>query len=261
MFSNDRDGIILELESFDDYELEGALFLNCAFMSSFGNEDERLFIGGYRRLKFYSLRVCTSGEWNDYRHFIAALSAFGKVVKGERLWNNDRFSAQQKLIIRKLIQHKLGLKDNHFTAYINSLFHAFCDAKDVIKIDLRFVNKFYKHFARDFLCDMKGKNKTLLRYAFIARVFPKCTRIVTVRHEGCYVICVATSAYFGLLLEMLEQLNESRLQCVKVVNVKLLGHSVLKFQQKYNDRGWCIHKVREERYLEKTVNVLTIAKI
>ena len=41
MFSDDTNGILLELQSYDDYELYGALYFNCSFLSCFGSEDER----------------------------------------------------------------------------------------------------------------------------------------------------------------------------------------------------------------------------
>lgn len=257
MFSDDQNGVLLELQSYDDYELYGALYFNCSFLSCFGNEDERLFIGGFRKLKFYSIRVLNeSKQWENFHFFIAALTKYGNIIKGERLWNNDTISKQQKNILNKLINHRLGIKQNHCNNYINSTFDAFVNDKDIITIDLRWMNRFYKYFSIYFI---SNKNKSLLQFDYIAKLYSNCNTIITVNQEGHYAISI-TAQYFQNLLPMMDEINITNLECIKIINAKYHKECASKFEKRFNEKGWMIQKIAKEKYCDKNTNVLLITK-
>ena len=68
------DGLILEL-SMDDGRLS---FFNCSWLSCFGNEDERLFCGAYKPLKFNSIRYLKLNE--NYELFIKSFTLFNYLI-------------------------------------------------------------------------------------------------------------------------------------------------------------------------------------
>ena len=212
-----------------------------------------LFIGGYRKLKFYSIRVLNEyKQWENFQHFISTLSKYGNIIKGERLWNNDIVTQQQYKIVNKLINHKLGIKYNHFNQYINDTFNAFCNDKDTITIDLRWINRFYKSFSSHFV---SNKNKSLLQFDGIASLYHNCHTIITVNQQGSYVISII-GQYYQSLLSILDEINKTKLQCIKIINAKYHKECASKFESKFEEKGWIIHKLSQQKYCDEDRNVL-----
>ena len=64
-----NNGIILEL--LNDGNVD-TFFFNCTVLSTFSNEEERLFIGGYTLIPFVSIRHLALNQ--NYGHFIRAMT-------------------------------------------------------------------------------------------------------------------------------------------------------------------------------------------
>eukprot|EP01083_Nonionella_stella_P162842 534984_1 len=80
-----QNGLILELKSpADSVQFYHGLlkYFNCSLISRFGEEDERLFIGGYAPLQFHNIRILIERKEN-YHVFIQAIKCFNAVLDGE----------------------------------------------------------------------------------------------------------------------------------------------------------------------------------
>eukprot|EP01084_Bolivina_argentea_P006558 12443_1 len=91
IFASDN-GIILEVEQYKGGWSSNPFYFNCALLSCFGSEDERLMIGGAGycnskwmsasggKLQFRSIRMIS--ERADYLWYVRALSLFNTVLDG-----------------------------------------------------------------------------------------------------------------------------------------------------------------------------------
>ena len=89
-----NNGMILELQATSEIATfyQGLLkFFNCSLLSQFGEEDERLFIGGWAPLQFQNIRVVIQKKEN-YAIFIRAIQHFECVLDGEE---SDEFDLNE----------------------------------------------------------------------------------------------------------------------------------------------------------------------
>lgn len=125
MFATESDGLILELAR----SSRCLRYFDCAWLSCFGNEDEKLLCGGLFPIHFASIRSVADGV--DYKHFVHALTSLDYAMAGKAMFEHSVVGDDKK-IVRKL------LKDSGSTAvpiYVRETFDAFCAAKRSVSIN------------------------------------------------------------------------------------------------------------------------------
>eukprot|EP01084_Bolivina_argentea_P108016 193067_1 len=126
VFAKDN-GAILELQKHSTW----LSYFNCSWLSSYCNEDERLFIipiESYWQLKFSSIRSIAKGE--NYQYYIHALTALNYAVNGDKPKGKHIVNKTDVKIIRKLIMDDRS----KFPTYIRDIFTAFSKKKKKIRI-------------------------------------------------------------------------------------------------------------------------------
>eukprot|EP01084_Bolivina_argentea_P224276 379296_1 len=152
-----NNGIILELTKNNGLRCGGLTYFDCSWISKFGGENERLFIGGHKPLRFANIILIEDNL--SCRQFIQSLYCFGKVLQGKRVYSkecsDDHYNTINNLIISK---------KNMFHPYIYELFTAFCRKTTEINVCVHYVPKVFQK-----LLLIKSR---VVRYDFITKIFP-----------------------------------------------------------------------------------------
>eukprot|EP01084_Bolivina_argentea_P088957 160607_1 len=160
-----RDGIIISFQN--DVFFEGAYqrLFDCSWISHYTDENERLFISGYRRLRIETIRIIESG--NNYKNFVHAFNVFDQMISGVDRDEYDEMgiTATDSKILDEMINNKLRIKREKDKViddkYIIDTFDLFLNSKTQIKIKLEDLDKYYKeinHLIMHSLVD-EGINK------------------------------------------------------------------------------------------------------
>eukprot|EP01084_Bolivina_argentea_P088958 160612_1 len=143
-----RDGIIISFQN--DVFFEGAYqrLFDCSWISHYTDENERLFISGYRRLRIETIRIIESG--NNYKNFVHAFNVFDQMISGVDRDEYDEMgiTATDSKILDEMINNKLRIKREKDKViddkYIIDTFDLFLNSKTQIKIKLEDLDKYYK---------------------------------------------------------------------------------------------------------------------
>eukprot|EP01083_Nonionella_stella_P046162 123586_1 len=134
-FSGDK-GIIMQLNNTSSELLRG---FDCSWISSFREEDERLFMGGSYRMQIESVRDMKTKM--NYYPFFHALSYFDSMLSGTRM--EGRVSKRDIVALKALMKQEVAPTDKcKLPEYVLKAFHLFCDNKIQIAINLPFVDDF-----------------------------------------------------------------------------------------------------------------------
>eukprot|EP00488_Nonionellina_sp_1-RS-2012_P004089 TRINITY_DN9119_c0_g1_i1.p1 TRINITY_DN9119_c0_g1~~TRINITY_DN9119_c0_g1_i1.p1 ORF type:complete len:105 (+),score=18.10 TRINITY_DN9119_c0_g1_i1:32-346(+) len=79
MFGRSDNGIILDLGQSSQPGNRLKCF-NCSLLSCYGEEDERLFIGGYAPIQINSIRIVKTHK--NYQRFLGPLGYFDTILNG-----------------------------------------------------------------------------------------------------------------------------------------------------------------------------------
>jgi len=138
LFISERNGIILEIKKDPSSNIYQQYF-NVSYLS-FGTEDERLWFGGFRALRFSSIRVLNNfNKWKNFKLFIPTLTVFHKIITGKynsNKYGGDSVSKRDEYIMNELINKLLLNKENEFSFYVNKLFESFTKTRKTITIDI-----------------------------------------------------------------------------------------------------------------------------
>eukprot|EP01083_Nonionella_stella_P084152 232891_1 len=162
------DGLILDL-GMDEGRLS---FFNCSWLSCYGNEDERLFFGGFKPLAVKSVRWMKTNE--NYKLYIKSFALFNYVITSDYPLPHERklITKTNYNIIKRLMTN---VKVKLFPKYVIDIWNAFCLNQQLIKIRLEYLHKYYKGF-RPLLINEKCSN--LLRLYDLCLMFRNCRKIV-----------------------------------------------------------------------------------
>ena len=110
---------------------------DCSYISRFKEEDERLFFGGFYRIKVINVRLIKTKE--NMQQFVVAMCEFDKALTGNYFAKNIKNGF---LIIRSLINLCLEKETNKVTlpSFIIECFRAFVKNKKEICLDLVSLN-------------------------------------------------------------------------------------------------------------------------
>ena len=208
-----NNGIILNLHH-DGYR--STMFMNVSFLSSYSNEDERLFCGGYRPLRFSSIKVLQVNGWRDYRKYITPIKKLHNIIKDD--YSKDRcgsFSSSDISILSSLLSSSCS----SFPLYIVSIFNKFTKTIQKIKINLNdnrwsgdkdyyfpWSILFFVNFFVSSSNDIK-----ILNIQNITKTFTNCKKITYYKFDQSINI---TSSYLLYLLSHLEYINLSSLSII-----------------------------------------------
>jgi len=88
-----KNGMILELKAMSEttqFFQANLKYFNCELVSAFGEEHERLFIGGWAELRLANVRVLVERKEN-YFPFMKAINHFANILDGEESEYNERY--------------------------------------------------------------------------------------------------------------------------------------------------------------------------
>eukprot|EP01084_Bolivina_argentea_P156386 272552_1 len=239
MFTNSNNGIILQFE--DSGCWGNVMFLNCSFLSAYGHEDERLFIGGYDPVRFHSIRLSTKTGWQNYHFYIKPLNQYHSIVKGN--YYSSKIQKTDVKIIKKLIAHLSCIKLNTFPSYINSIFARFCEKITELKINFDGFPHDSKYY-NDFF--ISPTSNYLLSFSNIIdnKIF-KNLKIITLYDDAKNI--VIDEFYMESLLKELKIIKDtSTLQQIVIIAItKQYKHSdFLKWKQLFIERSWDLQQTK-----------------
>eukprot|EP01084_Bolivina_argentea_P270582 460139_1 len=147
-------GILMTLNNNGDYY--SALYLrsfNCAWISQFKEEDERLFIGGDWRIRVQSITVISLVEIESFPEFFEVFYLFDCMINGsdtKKLEKNKviNIKSQYKNVISGLMDNNLGLEtEKQFHKYVCDTFNVFLIKKTHIIVNLSYLNDYFQTLA------------------------------------------------------------------------------------------------------------------
>eukprot|EP01084_Bolivina_argentea_P022534 41879_1 len=156
-----KNGIIIQLNNIRTGDLER--FIDTSWISSYPEEDERLFIRGRHKLEIESIRLFDklNYEWKNYEMFFKAFYLFDSILSGDWPGPQIQPNSEDMLVVEKCILHTLGIRENNFDTYINDAFYLFMQQKAQIILNLYELDEFVanKEFV-DFVMNRVVSNDT-----------------------------------------------------------------------------------------------------
>merc|ERR1712228_1153518 len=130
-----RNGTVIQLNNNSNGPYVDHLRLfNISWISRFKDEDERLFIGGFWRIKVQSIRLTKTKE--NFKTFFVSLFYFDAMVTAKAGMNNLKINSNQSGVIKSLIKWRLEQKkDSKMNEYLYQTFDAYTKNKKQIEID------------------------------------------------------------------------------------------------------------------------------
>ena len=147
-----KDGIIIQMDN-NGYWLSMRIrCFDCCWLSNYSEEDEYLFMGGDRRIKVENIRDIKTTQ--NFGFFIKPMFFLDCMVNGTDMDSSNRpkISERDKKILENLIAWKLRKIDKiEYPQYIIDSFIAFCNHKQRLMINLRWMELFWEKLTHLFL--------------------------------------------------------------------------------------------------------------
>eukprot|EP01084_Bolivina_argentea_P265262 449553_1 len=148
-FAN-RHGMILSLQN-DNGHSRMQYFFDCSWISRFSSENERLFVGGDRRLerlRVESIRSIDTAE--NFQNFFHCFYVFDMMISGAR--KPGTIFESDIDILNTLINNKLNINSkSKLNQYIVETFDLYLSQKTEITIHLPLLHKYFKGKMSDFI--------------------------------------------------------------------------------------------------------------
>ena len=217
---------------------------DCSWIGRFGKEeDERLFFGGYYRIKVVNLRLIETNE--NMKQFVSAIFHFDLLLTGS---HQSKSNKNDFFIIQALLNQSLKKQTNvTLPSFICDCFQAFTQNKKQIIFELYYLNEygdkrindllFYSLDKRWYSEEIKRKDddqSNLVRTKFLS-LFPNCkTLIIQSTREDGY-----SSFSFSLmaLLNVISQCN--------------LDEIIIKSKEYYDGDNWIKSWSSDDQTLKK----------
>merc|ERR1712228_62663 len=134
-----RNGTVIQLNNNSDGRYDQLRLFNISWLSRFKDEDERLFIGGFWRIKVESIRLTKSKK--NFETFFVSLFYFDAMVTAKRGMDDLKINSNQRGVIKSLIKWRLGQKkDPKMNEYLYQTFDAYTNRKKQIEIDFLYLS-------------------------------------------------------------------------------------------------------------------------
>ena len=157
-------GVVLTFDNPDNnYQYSYLRGWDCSWIGRFGKEeDERLFFGGYYRIKVVNLRLIETNE--NMKQFVAAIFCFDLLLTGSY---SSKENKNDFVIIEALMNQSLKKQTNvTLPSFICDCFQAFTQNKKQIIFNLGFWDKYGDTKINDLLfhsLDKSGYNEDIKR--------------------------------------------------------------------------------------------------
>eukprot|EP01083_Nonionella_stella_P000900 2567_1 len=238
-----NDGLILELMH---CQKTNPTFFNCALLSSFGNEDERLFVGANGILEFRSIRLMSNLD-EDYTQIVCALKKFNTLIAGY----TQNCTESECRIITNIINEELGLSTNNdelkYPIYITKCFRKFCNEEKYkeVTVNVKDTKQNASSLYDTLFCD---ECDNLLCVYKLNMLFNK---LVWIR---CKEFGAITSDYFVILHKMLQKIRKldfSELHEILLIGITNIdycdGQEFAKYQALFKEIDWEFEVHNEEQ--------------
>eukprot|EP01084_Bolivina_argentea_P300972 519101_1 len=142
-----KNGIIIQINNNGNFNSTGVPFFDCSWVSTYGEEDERLFVGGFIPIRVETIQIIKTSQ-NFYTSF-HALFVLDSMMNG--LWMDKRFGvnivAKDIHILNELIKYSIGSSPiTSFDTYVMSTWDAYTKNKKHIMINM---DNLSEHFPKD----------------------------------------------------------------------------------------------------------------
>eukprot|EP01084_Bolivina_argentea_P281198 481082_1 len=133
-------GIILQFNNNGDHMSKKLMAFDCSWLSTYHEEHEMLFIGGYTRMKLESIITLHPDNPQNFQSLTEALFYFDCMLNGT--WMDEYFdptsiSNLHHTVLNEMIKKKLDDKyENKLPEYMNNVFWIFCYKKTQIVFNL-----------------------------------------------------------------------------------------------------------------------------
>eukprot|EP01084_Bolivina_argentea_P092674 166709_1 len=241
-----KTGVILELTK----DSPALRYFNCAWISSYANEDERLFIlpGNPNTIRLQIASIRLVGKQQNYNNYVHAMTALNHVIDNPDITVDEsneevlanRVKKRDVKIINRLLNH--SHKPNKFPEYINSLFDIFTKNKNMLRIKNKSLDFEYKLFK-----SLLVNENNFININRICKIFENCTSILISFNEGESLTEAATNLGFisssrfeNLLLELTD-LNKCNNQTLKFIFLRFIEweeDTFSVFKAKFNQINW-----------------------
>eukprot|EP01084_Bolivina_argentea_P127293 225136_1 len=185
-----ENGMIITLNNCGGLQYQYLRAFDCSWISQYKEEDERLFFGGFHRIKINGLILVQTKQ--NFKDFMAALHMFDNMLSGgstgDTLWIFDKKKLKKYALIIKGLVHETKTFDN----YIHSTFDGYTHQKTELVFELDTLNRLDCDEMRDLMfhpMDMRqidqdkeikkvaGDFRNLFR-SEIFRIFPNIKTII-----------------------------------------------------------------------------------
>lgn len=153
-----RNGIIIQLNDNVGIGADGLRSFNCSWISSFSEEDERLYCGGNYRICVQSVRFQVDGIWKNYEEFIHAMFVLDGMVSGAPIHSKNKPTSKDIMIISSLIEYELNTKKSlseEYDEYMLNTFRLYCTNKKTVVFSMSDVEKRFKGLSSLLFCALE----------------------------------------------------------------------------------------------------------
>eukprot|EP01084_Bolivina_argentea_P017237 32200_1 len=134
-----RNGMTIQVNNNGASGMEHLRLFDCSWISRYSEEDERLFMGGDRRIRIESIRIIKTKQ--NFEMFMRALYIFDCMINGSS-WD---FSTGIKIkshdieIITKFVKSRY----TGFDSYVKDTYKLFCLNKTQIIINMNYLDRYF----------------------------------------------------------------------------------------------------------------------
>eukprot|EP01084_Bolivina_argentea_P000509 954_1 len=137
-----RNGMIMQLNNTGDWYGRNLHFFDCSWISTYSEEEERLFFGGAIRIRVESVTIIETKQ--NFRDFFRAMFYFDAMINSSAMDENEEPCEKDYTILRDLILNELGYTTNeHLDKYISDTFHLFCQTQETICLNLHYMHMYF----------------------------------------------------------------------------------------------------------------------
>ena len=260
---SDTEGMMLQFgPSHDRVSRLNVSYFTCSWISSFGAEDERLFIANDGCLELRNAILSTAGgQCKEMRLFMEALSCFDGLFQAQDAWKSTAATNEHFKVIHSVIDQTESPKDldSGDGSYEVKVFRAFCAHKMQIEILVQNIRGPFRQFIFQ-----NSSIENFVHFDRICSLFPNCTVIKTwyVANPDYSTPSGVNGQWMHSLYLMLDALNEctqSKLQRLIVHNNHQNVDPVISEKQigsvgsKFVAKGWQIELHRCSEQMDEIV--------
>ena len=226
-------GSILQLNT--PYFGYGVPCFSCSWISSFGNEDEILFIGGYNPLKIINIISCIDGK--EYKKYLNVLNILSKCIDGK--WMNDDDCDSLDISVCDSLFFFNYECSSLIPKYFANIFHSFTNNTKYININIKYLKE-SSYFLSLLLSSSKDLSRTFINLKNIKKIFKNVEKIAIFPGYGEYILL--SSSYFNVVSSYLMSYSIKSLKEIIICRVKvdkgtvfdLLNSVKVKFEKSTN---------------------------